>query len=92
VAEALREAEDVAEETKETWEATRFAMVACCMSILLSGVGSSVAGVMGNESVPEDREVERDTKVEANGVVAREDTALACLWEEIWGWNGRAAR
>ena len=46
--------------------------------VLPSGIGNSVAGVIGNESVQDDREVERDPKVEANGVVAREDTALIC--------------
>lgn len=48
-------------------------------SLLVGEAGSSLAGVMGNESVPEDREVERDARVEANGVVAREDTTLVCL-------------
>jgi hypothetical protein len=36
---------------------------------------------MGNESVPDDWEVEREPRVEASGVVAREDTALVCLEE-----------
>lgn len=48
---------------------------------MLARVGSSVGGVMGNEYISDDWEVERDTRVEANGVVAREDTVLACLRE-----------
>ena len=50
----------------------------CCV---LSGVGNSVAGVMGNDPVSDDWEVERDPRVEASGVAAREDTALVCLLE-----------
>ena len=50
-----------------------------CESVPLSRVGSSLAGVMGNESVPEDLEVERDTRAEADGVVIREEKIPSCL-------------
>lgn len=35
-------------------------LIFCCVFVLLSGAGSSVAGVIGNEFVPDDWEVERD--------------------------------
>jgi len=60
-----------------------FALPAPSASVLLCGVGSSLAGVIGNESVPDDREVERDARVEANGVVAREDTTLVVPQKEV---------
>jgi len=66
--------------------------VARCVSILSSGLGSSAAGVMGKEFVPEDLEVERDARVEANGVETREEAALVRSWEGYWSWKGRAAR
>ena len=46
---------------------------------------------MGNESVLDDREVERDTRVEADGVVIRE-TAPICLRKGIRDCEGRAMR
>jgi len=79
VAEKLGKAKDIPRETGATWEAEMFTMPASCASVLLGEAGSSLAGVMGNESVPDDWEVERDARVEANGVVAREDTTLVCL-------------
>ena len=80
---AVRKAKDVLREVEEIWGVETFASLVCCTSAPLSKVGSSVAGVMGNESVPDDWEVERDTRVEANGVVAGEDIALVRLWGRV---------
>lgn len=79
VAQTLVKARGFPWETGVAWEAEVFAPPARCASVLLCEVGSSLAGEMGSESVSDDREVERDTRVEANGVVAREDTTLVCL-------------
>lgn len=80
---AVRKAKDVLREVEEIWGVETFASLVCCTSAPFSKVGSSVAGVMGNESVPDDWEVERDTRVEANGVVAGEDIALVRLWGRV---------
>jgi len=79
VAEKVGKARGIPRETGETWEAEMFTLPVSRASVLLGEAGSSLAGVMGNESVPDDREVERDAKAEVNGVVAREDTTLVCL-------------
>lgn len=62
------------------------------VSVLLGGVGNSLAGVIGKESVPDDREVERDARVEANGVVSREDVVLVCMQKDVWNCKGRVVR
>jgi len=87
VDEALGKAGDAVWETEEAETPTPNAH-----RVLISSdrVDSSLAGVIGNESVPDDWEVERDARVEANGVVAREDTALVCLWEGAWDSKGIA--
>lgn len=79
VTEKSGKARGIPRETREIWEAEMFALLAGCASVLLGEAGSSLAGVMGNESVPDDREVERDAKAEVNGAVAREDTTPVCL-------------
>jgi len=89
VAEGLLKAGEAVWETKE---AEILVPTAHCALVSSGRVGSSVAGVMGNESVPDDWEVERDARVEAKGVVAREDAALVCLWEGAWDSKGRAER
>ena len=53
-----------------------FASATRRVSILSSGLRSSAAGVTGNEFDPEDLEVERDARVEANGVETREEAIL----------------
>ena len=79
VTEKAGKARGIPRKTREIWEAEMFTLPAGCASVPLGEAGSSLAGVMGNESVPDDREVERDAKAEVNGVVAREDTTLVCL-------------
>lgn len=91
-AEDLWRSKDAAWRTEGTWEVVVLATITRCVSILSSGLGSSVPGVMGKEFVPEDLEVERDARVEANGVEAREEAALVRSWEGYWSWKGRAAR
>jgi len=78
--------------TEEAWEAVILASITRCVSILSSGLGSSVPGVMGKEFVPEDLEVERDARVDANGVEAMEEVVLVRSWEGYWSWKGKAAR
>jgi hypothetical protein len=79
VAETSRGTKDVPRKTGVIWEVDTFAQFSHCTSVLLGRFGISLAGVMGSGSVPDDWEVERDTEVEANGVVAREDKTLVCL-------------
>ena len=73
---ALRRARSVAREKEETQKTAMLIPIVHRVLVPLGRVGSSVAGVMGNESVPDDREVERDTRAEENGVAAREEIAL----------------
>ena len=90
--EVLQKARDFVQEAEGLREVVMLAPVARCVLTVSSGVGSSVAGVTGKESVPDDLEVERETTVEVNGVVAREEVTLVCLWERISGLKGGAAR
>ena len=82
VTRSSRRVKDVLWETGVTQETEILAPLARCVSVLLGGVDNPFAGVMEiNLSRRSGGWTSRQSGI--NGVVAREDMALICLWKGV---------